>query len=104
MFVGRIRILAILLEGSGRQNLAAFHVEVILRAGGRIIFAGFLDRAGGGGGSPEGVGSAYGVSVEPLVRAGVARFLASVSQRKDNNAFGLAGHPPRGSGDFAVRK
>ena len=104
MLVGKIRVLAIILKRSGRQNLPAFHAEVILRAGERIVVPGLLDRAAGGSGSPESVGSAHRVGVETLVRSGVARFLAAVSQRKDNDAIGLAGQPPRGGGDFAVRK
>src|SRR5258707_1095393 len=59
MLVGKIRILAILLERAGRQNLATGTLEIILRAGERIVVAGFFDRAGGGGGRPERVGSAH---------------------------------------------
>ncbi len=48
MLVRKIRILAVLLKRSGRENLPAFHVEVILRASERIILAGFFDRAARG--------------------------------------------------------
>ena len=48
MFVGEVRILAVLLERSSRENLTAFHIEVILGTGERIVFAGFLDRAAWG--------------------------------------------------------
>ncbi len=104
MLVGKIRILAILRERAGGQDLPAFHAEVILRASERIILAGFFDGAAGGGGRPKRVRSAHGVGIETLVRAGVARLLAAVSQRQDHDAIGLARQPPRGSGDFAVRK
>src|ERR1700693_1207658 len=104
MLVGKIRVLAILLERSGRQNLPAFHAEVILRAGERIVFAGFLDCGARGGGGPERVGSAHSVGVETLVRSGVARPLAAISKGKDNDAISLARKSPSRSGDFAVRK
>src|SRR6266487_6138839 len=104
MLVGKIRILAILRKGSGRENLPAFHVEVVLRACERIVVSGFFDRAGGGGGGPKRAGSAHGVSVETLVSSGVSGFFAPVSKRKNDNAIGLTGHDPRSSSDFAIRK
>src|SRR5258708_13879016 len=104
MRVGKIRILAILLERSGGQNLAALHAEVILRAGERIVVPGFLYGAGGSGGRPERVGSPHGIGVETLVRSGVAGFFAAVSQRKDNDAIGLARSAPTGAGYFSVSK
>src|SRR6266705_1526999 len=53
MLVGKIRILAILLERGGRKDLSAFYVEVILRAGKRVIVTGFLDRAAGSADAPK---------------------------------------------------
>ncbi len=53
MLVGEIRILAILLERGGRKDLAAFYVEVILRASERVLVSGFLDRAAGSADAPK---------------------------------------------------
>src|SRR5439155_6362753 len=94
----------LLRERSGRQNLSAFHIEMILGAGQRIILAGFLDRAAGGGGHPKRAGSSHGISVEALVRPRVPSLLAAISQREDYDAIGLARQAPRGCGDFTVRK
>ena len=45
VFVGEAGILLVFLERAGAQDLAAFHVEVILRAGQRIVVAGLADLA-----------------------------------------------------------
>ena len=47
-FVRERRILLVFLQRPGRQNLPAFHVEVILRTRQRIIIAGLADFAPGG--------------------------------------------------------
>ncbi len=94
----------ILGERARRQNLAAFHAEVILRAGERIIVAGLLDGTGGRRGRPKRIGSADGVGVEPFVRSGIASPLASVSQRKDDHTIGLTRQAPCSGRHFAVRK
>ena len=79
MFVGKIRILAVLLERGGRKDLAAFHVEVILRASERIIVTRFPDDAGGRRCGPKRARSTHGVGVEAFVRACIAGLLAAVA-------------------------
>src|SRR5260370_37350615 len=95
MLVGKIWVVPVRRERAGRQNLPAFHAEVILRAGERIVFAGFLDGAAGGEGRPERIGSAHSIGVETLVCTGVSRFFAAVSQREHNDSSSLALHTPR---------
>src|SRR5256886_3008537 len=95
VLVGKIWVLAILLESTGGQNLPAFHVEVILRAAERILFAGFSNGAAEGRGGPQRAGSAHRIGVETLVRSGVAGTLAAVTQRKNDSIIGLAKHDSR---------
>ncbi len=101
MFVSKIRILAIFLERSGGEDLAAFHVEVILRASERIIVAGFSDCGAWCGRGPKSVRNAYGVGVETFVRARVAGIFSAIAQRQNDNSFRLAWQDPGGCRDLA---
>ena len=100
VLVREIGILLVFRERGVAQKLAAFHVEVILRAGEGIAVAGRGHLAAGSG--PECIGSAHYVRVETFVRARVSSALAAVAERKDHGVLGLAGKSPDCGGYFAV--
>ena len=101
---GKIRILAVFLESCRHHDVAAFHVEVILRAGHRVAVAGFPDHTSRSRRSPKRVRGAHDVSVEAFVCAGIARLFAPVAQGQNHNTLGLAREDPSGGGDLASRK
>ena len=77
--MSEIGILVVFLEAAGNEDVAAFHVEVILRASERIIVTRFPDDAGGRRCGPERARSTHGVGVEAFVRACIAGLLAAVA-------------------------
>src|SRR5215471_3904601 len=103
-FMNEIRILAVFVQSAGNQDVPAFHVEVVLRAGERVIITRFSDYAPRCIRGPESVRGTYGIGVEAFVRASVTGFLATIAKRQNHNVFGLTRQNPRGCGDLASGK
>src|SRR5207244_7899320 len=98
------RIFAVFLERAGGEDLPPFHVEMILRAGERVVVAGFLNSAGWRSCRPKGIGMAHGIGTEALVRAGVAGSFAAVPVRQYDPPIGLAGQDSRACRHLASGK
>ena len=97
------RIFAVFLERAGGEDLPPFHVEMILRAGERVVVAGFLNSAGWRSCRPKGIGMAHGIGIEALVRAGVAGSFAAIPERQHNHTVSLTWQNPCCSSHFAIR-
>ena len=102
VFARKVRILLVLFERRRAQNLAAFHVVVILGASERIIVAGHRHFAATSG--PKRIRGAHRVRIESLVRTGVPGLLPPVTQRKNHDSIRLPRHHPRRRRHLAVRK
>src|SRR5260370_37778474 len=95
-------VLLVFGERPGSQNLAAFHVEVILGASERVLIAGFLDVIRARGGGPQRGGCTHDIRVKAFVRTGESGIFAAVAQRKENDIVGLSRQDPSGGGDSAA--
>src|SRR5208283_1515132 len=78
-FVRERRILVIVRERSRAEDLPAFHVEVVLRAGQRIYVTRGRDFAIAG--SPQSVRRTHGIRVKAFVRARRSRERPAVAER-----------------------
>src|ERR1017187_2187486 len=98
---GELGVLAVLLEGSRADEVAPFHVEVVLRRGELESPAGLLHR---GRREPEARGRTDAVGVHAGAVADAAGARAPVAEVQRHDVVGLAGENPGGRREGRARR